>query len=67
MNKVEQCSSPVGYSYLSILPDDNPDIFAAGLLAWHYHFCSLILSSMAMTIFFPIDSFKSVMDYLMEG
>ena len=31
-------SSPVRYSYLSILPDDNADIFAASLLILYYSF-----------------------------
>ena len=36
-------SSPVKYSYLSILPDDNADIFAASLLISHCTFSSIIL------------------------
>ena len=36
--------SPVRYSYLSILPDDNAAIFAASLLISYYSFPSLILS-----------------------
>ena len=38
-------SSPVRYSYLSIFPEDNADIFAASLLILYYNFSSLILSS----------------------
>ena len=35
-------SSPVRYSYLSILPQDNTDIFAASLLISYCSFLSLI-------------------------
>ena len=35
-------SSPVRYSYLSILPQDNTDIFAASLLISYCNFLSLI-------------------------
>ena len=38
-------SSPVRYSYLSIFPEDNADIFAASLLILYYNSSSLILSS----------------------
>ena len=38
-------SSPARYSYLSILPYDKADIFAASLLISYYSFSSLILSS----------------------
>ena len=38
-------SSPVRYSYLSIFPEDNADIFAASLLILYYNFSSLMLSS----------------------
>ena len=41
-------SSPVGYSYLTIFPDDNADIFAASPLMSCYNFSSLILSSIVM-------------------
>ena len=44
-------SSPVKYSYLSILPDDNADIFAASLLISYWSFSSLILSSVIMISF----------------
>ena len=44
--------SPVIYSYLSILPDDNPDIFAASLLISYYRFSSLIVSSFVMISFY---------------
>ena len=38
-------SSPVRYSYLSIVTDDNADTFAASLLVSYCSFSSLILSS----------------------
>ena len=41
-------SSPVRYSYLSILPDDNADIFSGSLLISYCSFSSLILSSFVM-------------------
>ena len=37
-------SLPVRYSYSSILPDDNADIFAASMLTSYCSFLSLILS-----------------------
>ena len=37
-------SAPVRYSYLSVLPDGNADIFPASLLILYYSFSSLILS-----------------------
>ena len=37
-------SSPVRYSYLSIFPEDNADIFAAPLLILYCNFSSLLLS-----------------------
>ena len=37
-------SSPVRYSCLSALSDDNPDVFAASLLISYFSFSSLILS-----------------------
>ena len=45
-------SSPVRYSYLSILPDDNADIFTASLLILYYSFSSLVLSSIIMINFY---------------
>ena len=42
-------SSPIRYSYLLVLPDDNADIFAASLLISYYSFSSPILSLIAMT------------------
>ena len=45
-------SSPVRYSYLLILLDDNADIFAASLLISYYSFSSLILSSIVMIRFY---------------
>ena len=44
-------SSPVEYSYLSILPGDNADIVAASLLIWYFSFLYLILSSIVMINF----------------
>ena len=37
-------SSPARYSYLSILPDDKANVFAASLLIPYCNFLSLILS-----------------------
>ena len=45
-------SSPGRYSYLSVFPDDNADIFAASLLISYYNFSSLILLSSVMIIFY---------------
>ena len=45
-------SSPVRYSYLTILPDDNGDIFATTLLMSYWNFLSLILSTMVMIILY---------------
>ena len=45
-------SSPVRNSYLSILPDDNADIFAAYLLISYCRFSTLILSSIVMISFY---------------
>ena len=44
-------SSPLRYSYLSILPDDKADILAASLLILCCSFSSQILSSIAMISF----------------
>ena len=44
--------SPVRYSYLSILPYDNTDIFAASLLIFYFNFLSLILSSVVIISFY---------------
>ena len=41
-------SFPVRYSYLTIVPDDNADSFAASLLISYDSFYSLILSSIVM-------------------
>ena len=41
-------SSPVRYSFLSTLPDNNTDISAASLLISHCSFSSLILSSIVI-------------------
>ena len=45
-------SSPVRYSYLSVFPEDNVNIFAASLLISHCNFSSLILSLIAMISFY---------------
>ena len=45
-------SSPVRYSYLSILPNDNADIFTATLLISYCSFSFLILSSIFMIDFY---------------
>ena len=40
------------YSYLSIFPDDNADIFVVSLLISYCNFSSLILSSIAVIGFY---------------
>ena len=45
-------SSPVGYSHLSLLPDDNAKIFATSLFVPYCIFSSLILLSVFMVSFF---------------
>ena len=47
-------SSPVRYSYLSILPDDNAEVFAASLLISYCSFSSLSLSSILLVNFYII-------------
>ena len=47
-------SSSVRYSFLSIFPDNNFDVFAASLLILHCSFSSLILSSIVMISFYII-------------
>ena len=49
-------SSPVRYSYLSILPDENRVIFAADLLISYCNFSSLVLSSVVVTILYTSSS-----------
>ena len=46
--------SLVRYSYLSILPDNNADIFAASLLISYCSFSSLIFSSIVMINFYLV-------------
>ena len=46
--------SPVRYSYLSILPDDNAEVFAASLLISYCSFSSLSLSSILLVNFYII-------------
>ena len=65
--------SSVRYSYLSIFPHDNADIFAASLLISYFNFSSLILPSTVMINlyilykrFFLKDSFSNVKNYLMQ-
>ena len=48
----DNISSPVGYSYLSIWPDDKVDIFAASLLISHCGFSSLTSSSIVMILLY---------------
>ena len=48
-------SSPVRCSYLSILADDNADIFSTSLLILHYSFKFLILSSVVMISFYILN------------
>ena len=45
-------SSPARYSYLSIFPDHNTDIFATSLLISYCKFSSLILSSIVTISFY---------------
>ena len=45
-------SSPVRYSYLLILPDDNADIFADSQLTLYSSFLSLILLSIVVIGFY---------------
>ena len=45
-------SPPVKYSQLSILPDDNADVFATSLLISCCNFSSLILSSNVLISFY---------------
>ena len=61
-------SSPLRYSYLSIFPDQNADIFAAFLLIAYCSCSTLILPSIAMISFhiFLKGSFWKVMGYLMD-
>ena len=44
--------SPVKYSYLSILPENNADVFAASLLMLYGSFLSWCLSSIVMINFY---------------
>ena len=48
----DNISSPVSYSYLPILPDENADIFAASLLMSYCSFSAKILLSIAMISFY---------------
>ena len=45
---------PVKYSYLSIFPDYNADIFAASLLISYCNFSSLILPSVVIISFYVL-------------
>ena len=44
-------SLPLRYSYLSVLPDGNADIFTASLLISYYSFSSLILSIVMISFY----------------
>ena len=44
--------SPVRYSHLSLLREDNADIFAAFVLISHWSLSSLILSSIVVISFY---------------
>ena len=46
-------SSPIRYSYLSILPDHEADIFAASLLISYCSFSYLISLSIIITFYIP--------------
>ena len=59
-------SSPVRYSYLSILSDNNADIFAASLSISYCSCSSYQELSWLVFMFFLKDSFWSVKDYLMQ-
>ena len=61
-------SSPVSYSYLSILADDNANIFAEFLLKMYCGFSSLIWLSIVMTSFYIISKRLCLKckDYLMQ-
>ena len=48
---VGNISSPVRYSCLSILPEDNADIFTATLSMSYCNFSALILTSIIVTIY----------------
>ena len=50
----ENISSPIRYSFISVFPDDNADIFAASLLILYWNFSSLILSSIIVMVSFYI-------------
>ena len=50
----EKISSFVRNSYLSILPDDNADMFVASLLVSYYSFSYLILSLIVMINFYIV-------------
>ena len=61
-------SLPVRYSYLSILPDNNADIFYASLLISYCSFPSLILSSVVMINFYVVSKrFFLKLDELSNG
>ena len=48
----DNISSPPRYSYLSIIPEDNADIFVAFLLLSYCDFSSLVLWSVALISFY---------------
>ena len=60
-------SSPLIYSYLSILPDDNANIFVASQLISHCSFSSLILSSIVVINFYISNRFFLKREELSDG
>ena len=52
LSSEDNISSAVRYSYLSILSDDNADIFAVPLLILYYSILYLIFSSIVMINFY---------------
>ena len=60
-------SSPLIYSYLSILPDDNANIFVASQLISHFSFSSLILSSIVVINFYISNRFFLKREELSDG
>ena len=60
-------SSPLIYSYLSILPDDNANIFVASQLISHCSFSALILSSIVVINFYISNRFFLKREELSDG
>ena len=60
-------SSPVRYSYLSILPDDKTDNFAAFMLISYCNYSSLILPLIFIIIFYILSKrFFLTRNYMMQ-